>query len=65
MTYEVSVEVRQDGRPVTRLVLAPMSAKRLIEGAKDEFENAAKFLRGCIRADVENQRRENDDSQDA
>jgi hypothetical protein len=52
--YHVYVEVKEGTRYVTRLCLGSMSAERLIRGAEKEFRDAAKFLEGCIRADVEN-----------
>jgi len=55
--YDVFIDVYDGTRYVTRIDLGPMSAEKLIRGGRNElreFRDAAKFLEGCIRADVEN-----------
>jgi hypothetical protein len=51
--YELIIEVRQGGRNVTRIVPAPILAADFDK----EFSHVAKFLSGCIKADVLNQER--------
>lgn len=52
--YHIKIEVYEGKRHVTNLDLEDITAERLMKGALEEFREAAKFLEGIVREDVEN-----------
>jgi hypothetical protein len=55
--YTVRIQVFEEERQVVQTTLSPVSLDEYERTAREEFVKAATHLYGCIRADVENQKR--------